>query len=397
MTCQAVVLVLTARLLGVENYGVMVALVSISLLLGPWSGLGFDFVALRAVARDREASSSCFWQGTRLVGLTATPMIIVTVVVTVAIFAEHDWLGAFVLILVAELFCLRITELIAKIFQGSDRYHDMAIVRLMISVCRLAVLTPVAVLYSSLTLWQWGWANVIAAVLALAFGVAYLRLRIGLAAPRTFGQQHDIPDGLHFAAGITSTRLGSEFDKALVLGFAGAASAGVYGAAYRLVSLAVVPIISFVSIIITSLFKLQGDERRRHLSERSLGLCGVAAVYGAVVGGFIWLFLPDVAAIALGEDFRAVSAGLAPLALLPVFMSCRLVAEQAMAALEQLRIRTVMQWSVAIVAVVANVVAIPRFGWTAAVWVLLVSETVLSLGYLAVILSSGNSSRESAA
>ena len=44
-SCQALVLVLSVRLLGVENFGLITAVVAISLLLGPWGGLGFDFVA----------------------------------------------------------------------------------------------------------------------------------------------------------------------------------------------------------------------------------------------------------------------------------------------------------------------------------------------------------------
>jgi O-antigen/teichoic acid export membrane protein len=386
MACQAIVLILTTRLLGVDNYGVIAALVAISLVLAPWSGLGYDFLALRAVSRDSSESSDCFWQGAKLIAITAPPIIIACIAVTSIWFNEYFRAGLVMLILIAELLCLRLTELIAKIFQGNCFYRKMAITRLMNSVARLLVLAPMAAFYSQLTALQWGWAYFIAAVLSMAFSIAFLQVHIGISAPTPKKGHLSASDGVHFAAGVMSTRLSSEFDKSLVLGLAGTAGAGIYGAGYRLISLAVAPVISFVNVVTTSMFKMHRDTERTNLSKRSLTLCGVAVVYGAAIGGLMWLFLPDVAAIVLGDDFRALSAGLLPLALLPTPIACRLVGEQAMAALGKFRIRTMAQWSIAALAVSLNLLLIPRVGWTAAAWVLLAGETSLAICYVSAII-----------
>ena len=131
------------------------------------------------------------------------------------------------LILAAELICLRVTELIAKIFQGRDLFNEMAIVRLMNSITRLAILLPMVFLVSSLTAVQWAATYFIAAIFSLLFGLYLLQHKIGIEAPPADYQTDGASDGIHFASGITSARLSSEFDKALVYSLAGASSAGV--------------------------------------------------------------------------------------------------------------------------------------------------------------------------
>ncbi|MGI9262425.1 MAG: lipopolysaccharide biosynthesis protein, partial [Woeseiaceae bacterium] len=353
-----------------------------------WSGLGYDFLALRAVSRDHSASSDCFWRGTSIILRSAVPMILVSVAVASVFFDDFYRADLVATILIAELLCLRVTELIAKIFQGNGLYREMAFTRLANSIARLLVLGLIASQVAELSAGQWGWAYLVAALLSLTFSLAYLKWRIGISAASKSAYM-GISDGVHFAAGVTSSRLSSEFDKALVLGLSGATGAGIYGAAYRLVSLAVAPVISFVNVVVTSLFKMQHDSQRAYLSQRSLYLCAIAVVYGAFVGVLIWLFLPEAAALLLGEGFRSLSVGLLPLALLPAAIGCRLVGEQSMAALNKLRMRTTAQWLVAVIAVSLNLALIPERGWTVAAWVLLAGEVALAACYVAAIFHAG--------
>ncbi|MCH8158578.1 MAG: oligosaccharide flippase family protein [Proteobacteria bacterium] len=388
LSCQALVLVLSVRLLGVNHYGLITAVVAISLLLGPWGGLGFDFVALRDVSRDSRQASNYFWLGIRRV-TRSSPLLIVTTMVIVWLWFSNQYpLVLVALILAAELIFLRVTELIARIFQGRDDFNEMATVRLMNSVARLAILLPMTFLVSGLTAVQWAAAYFVAAVLSLLFSLYLLQRKIGIKAPPTYYRIDGASDGIHFASGITAARLSSEFDKALVHGLAGANSAGIYGAGYRLVTFAVAPVISFVNVIVGSLFRMGADSQRVDLGKKSLLLCAVASGYGAVVSITLWVFLPAIASILLGEDFGAVAEGLLPLALLPAAMSCRLVAEQAMAALDEFRSRTTAQWSVAIIAVAANFLLIPKVGWTASAWVLFAGELALVIWYITAIIRS---------
>lgn len=396
LACQAMVLMLSARLLGVDGFGTVAAIVAVSLVLGPWSGLGYDFIALRAISANHEESSNHFWHGVTLVVKTALPAVVIAAILAWFWASDSTIATLVVLILTAELGLLRVTELIAKIFQGNDLFREMAVTRLANSISRLLILGLVATSMSELTAVQWGCVNLLAAFSSLFFSLLYMRARLGLALPDSKWKAPRLHDGLHFAAGITSVRLSTEFDKSLVLGIAGAAGAGIYGAAQRIVSLAVAPVISLVNVVITSLFRLNSRNDTVRLRQRSLIVCAVAVAYGTVVGVGVWLVLPDVAALALGEDFRALAIGLLPLSLLVVPTSCRLVGEQAVAALGRFRMRLIVQWMVAAMSIVLNLITIPRLGWQGAAWVLVISEMTLALSFVLIIITSTSTGEERA-
>ena len=385
LACQAFALMLSARLLGVDGFGLVAAAVALSLVLGPWSGLGYDFIALRATSRNEGSSSEHFWHGLSLIIKSALPMILVSSVVVWWWVGDPVAVQLTVLVLCAELLLLRSVELIAKVFQGNDLFREMALTRLAISLSRLAVLGIIAMFVSGLSAPQWGWANLVASLCALAVAVVFMHKRLGLEAPRRGTKAPGLHDGLHFAAGITSMRLSTEFDKSLVLGIAGALGAGIYGAAHRIVSLAVAPVISLVNVVITSLFRLNSDVGGTRLRKKSLAVCGIASLYGIAVGVFLWLYLPDIAAVALGEEFRALAAGLLPLSLLVVPTSCRMVGEQAVAAMGRFKLRLAVQWVVAALSITLNLIMIARFGWQGAAWVLVASETILAVSFLLIL------------
>ncbi|MCG8370216.1 MAG: oligosaccharide flippase family protein [Proteobacteria bacterium] len=385
LVCQALALMLSARLLGADGFGSVAAVVAVSLVLGPWGGLGYDFVALRTISRAGRGSGAHFRRGISLIVRTSVPMVIAVSTAAWLWTRDSSVVELVLLVLTAELVFLRAVELIAKIFQGNDRFGEMGLTRLTISVSRLMVLGMVALLASRISATQWGWANLVAAVLALVVAVAFLRRRQGLSMADRAGTAPPLRDGLYFAAGITSMRLSTEFDKSLVLGIAGALGAGVYGAAHRIVSLAVAPVISLVNVVVTSFFRLGSHVGGRQLRRRSLVVCGVAVVYGLVVGVFLWFYLPDVAALALGEEFRALAVGLLPLSLLVVPASCRIVGEQAVAAMGRFRLRLAIQWAVAALSVILNLLMIAHFGWQGAAWVLMLTETLLAVGFVAIV------------
>ena len=114
----------------------------------------------------------------------------------------------------------------------------------------------------------------------------------------------------------------------------------------------------------------------------------MASIYGGIVGITIWLTLPSFIRQVLGPEFVPIVDGVIPLAALPLAMSCRLVSEQAVAALEYFVLRSSLQWGVAIAATLANIGLIPVYGWIAAVWVLLISESFLALCYIGIMLSA---------
>lgn len=387
LACQALVLVLSVRVLGAEGFGIIATAVAVSLLLGPWSGAGIDFLALRATARAPERSAEYFSRGLRSIAVTTAFLVPLALVIAPLAFGDKVPLTVLASIVAAELLFLRTSELVAKILQGNDRPQQMAYVRLMNSVIRLIVLVIGVATLAEFAAFHWALLYLLAAFLSAAFAIAVLRHRIDFVAS-SGSSRGEWGDGAHFAAGVTSARVSNELDKALVLSITGAASAGIYSAGYRLISFAAAPVITFVNVVVGSLYRQHDPSARSTLVTRSLVLCSVAALYGLMIGAALWLLLPWVTRVILGPDFLMLQDAALVFGLLPVAVSCRIVCEQAIAALNRFRIRSTLQWSAAALAVAGNLYWLPIEGWIAAAWVLLAVETFLALAYLITIASS---------
>lgn len=393
LLCQGLVMVLSLRLLGTEGFGLISAIVAMSLVVSPLAGIGCDFVAMRASAREPTLAADAFRMGLRQLALTSLPLLVATVVAAYWWFAELFSLPVVLLLLVAEYLFLRGNELIAKILQGRGEFTAMALVRLSNSAARLLVLAPAAVVADTLSPLAWAWFYLGAGVLSAAYALAVLLRRLRGTGSGGARVRPDAVDGLHFAGGIISARISSELDKTLVLGLAGAASAGIYAASHRVVTWTVVPVTSFVSVTIGSLFRLSHDSGTGEVARRSVVHCLAAVVYGAMTGLALWFLLPPFVALVARQDSIDLGAGLLPLALLPAAMSTRLVGEQSLAAMERLGFRTKLQWSVAIASLALNVALIPRFGWAASAWIGFAAEGLLAVAYLAVMAASSDAER----
>lgn len=390
LACQSAVMVASVRLLGTDGYGLVSAIVAVSLVLGPLAGVGFDFVALREVASGKAAPAGAFWSGLLLTLLTSVPLGIVACVAGQWWFSESFDLLTTLLILASEFLFLRSTELIAKILQGIGSFMGMANVRLSNSLSRLAVLLPALFMTAALDPRQWAWLYLVSSILSFAFSVRVLAARTTFTIPRMngrFNTKSDLVDGLHFAGGAISTRLTSELDKALVLGLASALSAGLYALCYRIVTLAALPIVNLINVTIGSLYSLTRTTGANASARRALAIIAAAAAHGLVVGVIMWLFLPDLVSLILGKPTSLPVGALSSLSLLAFFMSCRVVAEQGLAAVDRLNARSRIQWSVAAVALVCNLYLIPRFDWVAAAWSCAFAEALLASLYVLQIRS----------
>lgn len=385
MGCQALVLVGVARLMGVHGYGAFAAVVALASVFGPFCGLGADFVALRAVAEEPGRAREVFHRTLVITALTGLPLLGLAWMLAASGFAAHASATLITAVMVADLLLMRVTELVAKIFQGNSQVLEMGLVRLLPALFRLLAVGGLLLQPVDTTPATWALCYLAASALAAASGVGLMYRRFPLQPGA-----HDGPfrwrDGLHFAGGVVSVRMHTEADKAMVMSLSGATGAGVYAAAYRIIEFALVPVGGIVAAAYGRLFAQARHAGHERLTRTALQSSFAALSLGVVVGAVLWSGLVPFMGWILGPEFAAVAEGRHALALLPVFMSLRMTGEQNVAALGILRTRTLVQWSVALSALLANAIVIPRAGWTGSVWICVAAEAVLGLAYLALVL-----------
>lgn len=385
MGCQALVLVGVARLMGAQGYGVFAAVVALASVFSPLCGFGSDFVALRATAQDASRAREVFRRTLVLIFLSGIPLMAVIWALAFSGFMTHAPATLVGAVLVADLLFMRMTELAAKIFQGDRQMFQMGIVRLLPALFRLLAIGGLSVAAIEATPAAWALYYLAASALAAGISTVLIYRRYAPAATSP-AMVYRWRDGLHFAGGVMSVRMHTEADKALVLSLSGASGAGIYAAAYRLIEFALVPVGGVVAAAYGRLFaeaRHGGDTRVTRTALRS---SLTVLILGCMVGVALWIAMVPVMVWAVGAEFVAVEEGKHALALLPIAMSLRMTGEQNVAALGALRTRTLVQWSVGLAALSANVAVIPLAGWTGSAWICVVTESVLGIAYLALVL-----------
>jgi len=386
MGLQAVVVVFIARLLGPAEFGAFNAIAALGAVLAPLSGFGIDFIAMRSVARSPSVSLLVFHRSLRRLLLTGFPLFVLVGSVGCFWLDGHATPAFVIAILFADVLMFRVSELVAKMYQGREQITEMGAMRLLPAVSRLIALGAAWALLGKPSALEWAYAYLGGAVLACVVSVA-----VALVSFRADRDSQDETsgtwaDGLHFAGGVVSSRFFTEFDKTLVLALSGALGAGIYAAAYRMVEFTLMPVNAMLSVLYGRSFTethhlgMRAAVRRRL---RFMYACGAASV---AVSATLWFCLVPFTVAVLGASFEQVADGRLPLALLPTAMCLRLTGEQALASVGLLGLRSFTQWPAAALAVLLNVLFIPAHGWVAAAWVTLCAEGLLAAVYSGALL-----------
>lgn len=363
---------LLARSLGPEGYGGYVALYSIVGPLVTLCASGVTLALLQHVVRDREpiaeTARSC-------VSITLLTGAVLTVVgVWVAMLVVDDISNtAIVSVLVTEFVTTPLLMVGATAVQASERYRGAAQIRITLFAVRIAIVIglfvagnltitslAVGVLISSSTL-----AVVVLARVGRRYGFWFGPGRVRVRHLRT---------NLVFSVGISAASLNNEGDKFVLTANNFKVDTGLYGAAYRIVNLGMVPVSSLIDVTHRTFLEHEEGVKGQHL-RRAIRFARVAGAYGFVVGLLLILVAP-LLPIAVGDKFEgsvAMVRWLAPIILLRALTMFPL---NALMGLGHTLLRSVVIVSNAVIAIVLYVVLIPAHSWKGAVAGTLISETL---------------------
>ncbi|WP_394690746.1 lipopolysaccharide biosynthesis protein [Hoeflea sp.] len=229
------------------------------------------------------------------------------------IFNDQMALATFAKIIVAEVLCWRIMEIVVIVSYGVNRFGAGSF----LVVAATALKTVAAVLFAWLadgSLSTWGWyyfgANGLAALLAVVFFYPRVRLRWK---PALYIRRW--VDAVSVAGAEMLFYIQSELDKVLVLSLGGAEAAGIYAIIMRLVDLTALPVRAFLTLLTQRLMRtatLLECVKTRVMLEGSVAVISTAGILGMV--GFLWIF-PN----ALGKNVAEVAPMLVLVALVPAF------------------------------------------------------------------------------
>ena len=171
--------------------------------------------------------------------------------------------------------------------------------------------------------------------------------------------------GLPFSVGFGADKLRDSADAMLLLRVGSSVEAGIYGAATRLINVALVPLRALIASSNARFFAAGARSVGAALSvARQITVLGSAYALTAAFG--VFLAGPAVISV-LSDDYATAGDALRLLCVLPLAVSAEAFVATAMTAVGHQRIRVASTLMSTGVNVVLNIALIPAHGWRGAV------------------------------
>jgi O-antigen/teichoic acid export membrane protein len=373
--------VLIGRALGSRQYGAFIGVAALIAVVAQFATWGSGMMMLRSVSRDRSTFPRAWGSALTMTG--GFSLILLVLVLSLAhFFFSAQLLLILPFVAIADMFCAKLVELCSQAFQSFHRLRDTAQITTLTSGIRLVAALVFFLKYRSAEAGGFApalvWARFYLAASAAAglFALLLVTNRLGLP---VWGRirRRDWSEGLGFAVAYSTTSIYNDVDKAMLASLGQLRAVGIYGAAYRIIDIACVPI-SAVHAAAMPRFFARGHEGpralrafvRRLLSRTTLYAIGAAVALSAGAGLVPFL---------MGPSYAASVSAIRWLCLLPLFRSFHLVAGDCITATSSQWWRTASQLLAALFNLLLNLLLIPRWSWQGAAVASLLTDGGLAI------------------
>lgn len=298
---QAALVVLLARKLGPMEYGLVVAVTSVTGIFAIFSGAGATTLHLRDLSVGGINHSLSFSTALHRNLFTLPILLVGALAVILALYGTHIGLLTAVLLITAEIVGFAMSDLMQRTMQGGRNYAGMAFYMCIMPGVRVGALIALLVLSTTVNLETW---------VCIAFASALPPALAVLTRYRFFPKHSERPrhswvEGLGFAVAAGSTRVHADADKAIVARLSSLDDAARYSLAYRLFDVLMLPILSYIEWRMPALFRAgqrqQGTEALA--ANRSfIAVVGASSMLAAAVSFPLVSLLPSL----LGSGYENV-------------------------------------------------------------------------------------------
>jgi len=363
---QAAMVLLLARILGAEGYGLFVAVLAVAGFFAPLAGLGLGVLLLRDGSREPERLPQRLGMALALWWPFALVLTLVAVSVISWALPSSVPIPALAVFTFSEVAATSLVELAARVEQSQHRVRMFGGLLAGLALARLVGLLGYAVMLQPDPVgWMWIYA---------ASGLAYAAVvasRLLVRNPPVWPSRRDwamAREGFPFTVGALSFRLQAEFNKPL-LAQAGYGQAGNFSVAQRAVDLASLPLQAMQDALWPRLYAGGHLGRRMFVIAASLVML---ALLGAVLLIIAAPWLPRL----VGAEYATTVKLIIWLAWLPTLQVVRNLMCAAVIAYGQHAYLTWVYIVGAVVGILLNSVLVPRFGLVGSIWALYCCELV---------------------
>lgn len=380
---QACYFIIVARVLGARDYGAFVGVVAIVAIVVPFASLGSGNLLIKAVAMD-PAVFRMWWSRALLTTLFSGAALVVLVVGGASVILPKTISTGLVLsVAVSDLLFGRVLDISAQAYQAFERLDRTAQLQFLLSPLRLMGAVVLGTVVTTPRAQSWGVLYLASSAVAGCVAVVLASRELGTP-QRTWGTAPSAwREGLYFSVSLSAQGIYNDIDKTLLVRFSSLQATGIYGAAYRWIDLAFVPVRSMLYAAYSRFFQhgARGIQATVGFAARLLRV-GVAY---SVVSGLGILITAPLLPVVLGSDYRETGEALRWLAVLPLLKTIHYFGADALTGAGYQAYRTLIQVIVAGVNILLCLWLLPTFSWRGAAWASLASDGLMAIGVWGIV------------
>ncbi len=364
-------IVVGARL-GPGPFGSLAAVLSTIALVSPLITASPEHVIVQRVARG-ESVNVAWAKATGVLTTVAMPAAVVVVLISIVVSPEMT-AAAVLMITVAEITFLNIARAAIRTHEARGASNVGAYVAISMLVTR-AISLGLFLTLGDQTLGLWAAVHLFGSALAALYSSASIWKLAPGERRLERATWEDFRLGLPFSLHAGPSGLLSNNDKMVLSGAGLSVDAGIYAAAYRVVSIGGLPSRAVLRTRYASNFRPENQTPDASLRN---ALSIVKATLPAGLSSCIGLIaLSPVVSIVLGDDFSSSVDALRYLAFLPLVRAVLTPGADALTGTGRHRTRIFGTLAAGLMNLVLNLIFIPTYGWQAAVVTTLVAELLL--------------------
>ncbi|MCC7635774.1 lipopolysaccharide biosynthesis protein [Stenotrophomonas rhizophila] len=385
LVCLAAWIVVAARGLGAQHYGIFSGIAGTASALAGLVGLGSGMLMYQYSASDPSRFSPYWKQTLVLCALTSLPL--AALLFPSVLGSASISLSGITLIAASEILAYPYVTNAAFAFAAHERMGWAAALPAASALLRLIAIVAFSLLPIQRDLDHYLLLHLLASLGGAAFALVAVNRLLAPQPQRWQMQPGDLRHGAAHAASWTSTTAVTTLDKSLVLRAGGDTITGLYAACYRIAAVAAMPLDAMVMSSMPRLFRAnQEQERHRRLV---LAMAAAAAAYTGIIAALLWwgaAVLPRL----LGPDFAPAVPALRWMGLFVLGYSLRQIGCNVLVG-RGLKLRKTLIEAIGLLTMaLLSAWLIPRHGLTGAVWMVICAEIgMASAAWVTLWLSVG--------
>jgi O-antigen/teichoic acid export membrane protein len=376
---QFLYFVLLARALGPAEYGAFVGVLALVMFLSPFASWGSGNLLIKHVARDPSRFRERWGAALATTLLSGSLLVLLAMLITGLVFGWETALRLALPIALGDMLGTGLSGVASQAFQAVQRMQGTTAIWAGMALARLVGVLVFMALPGESSAFLWAWVY---AASSMSFGVlSVLWVNATLGRPRLSlrPMQGEWREGFYFAVSLSSQGAYNDIDKALLSRVVSDTVAGIYGAAYRLIDAAFIPVRALLYASYPRFFQEGGKGlASAGLFARRLLLPALIMASGTALA---LVALGPWSPRLLGEGFRASFEVLVWLLPIHFFRVLHYFPADALTGSGYQSLRTSVQLGVAGLNLLLNLWLIPLWGWKGAAVASWVSD-----GLLAVVL-----------